>query len=116
MPRSNLDMIYRLQVALNSKGIKALINRSQFYSEERNRPVTIYKVSIAQFDEESGRTKNVEVFSSASQIQIVLFLRNFWNLVQGKPIPPTNGIKGAAQFEEKWEQFEESWKYSHLEE
>lgn len=110
---SNLDMIYRLQVALNSKGLKVLCNRSQFYSDEEKRPVTLYKITQAVFDSETGKNKNVELFSAYSQIQIVLFMRNFWFLVNDKPIPPTNDMKGAEQFKMKWAEFEERWKLSN---
>jgi hypothetical protein len=110
MPHSNSDMIRRLQIALNSKGQRILCNRSQFYSEQQNRPVTIYKVMQSVFDENTGKNKHVELFSSASQIQVVLFMRNFWFLIQGKEIPPTNEMKGAAEFEQKWQAFENDWR------
>lgn len=110
MPHSNLDMIHKLQVALNSKGMRILCNRSQFYSEQQQRPVTIYKVSQSIPDEQSGKNQHIELFSSASQIQVVLFMRNFWYLINGMQIPPTNQMKGAQQFEEKWRQFEEQWR------
>ena len=113
MPHSNSDMIRRLQIALNSKGLRILCNRSQFYSEKQNRPVTIYKVSQSVFDKSTGKNKHLELFSSASQIQVVLFMRNFWNLINDKPIPETNKIKGAAEFEAKWKEFEENWKLSN---
>ena len=113
MPRSNLDMIRKLQIALNSKGQRVLCNRSQFYSEQQNRPVTIYKVMQSVFDEASGKNRHIELFSSASQIQIVLFMRNYWFLLQGKEIPPTNNLKGAAEFKVKWEQFENEWRETH---
>lgn len=110
MPSSNSDMIRKLQIALNSKGQRILCNRSQFYSEQQNRPVTIYKVMQSVFDANTGKNKHIELFSSASQIQVVLFMRNFWFLIQGKDIPPTNEMKGAAEFSVKWKQFEEQWR------
>ena len=113
MPHSNVEMMRKLQIALNSKGQRILCNRSQFYSEQQNRPVTIYKVSQSVFDETSGKNRHIELFSSASQIQVVLFMRNFWFLIQGKEIPPTNRMKGAAEFERKWEEFETSWRINH---
>jgi len=113
MPRSNLDMIRKLQIALNSKGLQILCNRSQFYSEQQNRPVTIYKVMQSVFDEQTGKNRHIELFSSASQIQVVLFMRNFWFLIQGKEIPPTNNLKGASEFKVKWKQFEEQWRETH---
>lgn len=104
MPRSNLDMIYKLQVALNSVNMRLVLGRTQFFSEQQNRPVTIYKVSQSR---SSGiKNTHVELFTSASQIQVVLFLRNLWNAYNGKEIPPTNKIKGAEDFEKKWEAFE----------
>lgn len=107
MPSSNSVMIHKLQVALNSKGCRIMLNRTQFYSEEQKRPVTIYKVSQAIYDEKSGRYKHEEIFSSASEIQEVLFLRNLWYAVQGKDIPPTNEMKGAFEFKMKWDSFVE---------
>ena len=108
MPHSNSDMIHRLQVALNSKGMRILCNSSQFYSEQMNRPVTIYKVSQS-IPLEDGRHRHEELFSSGSQIQCVLFMRNLWYLINDKEIPPTNGIKGAAEFERKWEEFMQTY-------
>ena len=109
MPHSNSDMIYRLQIALNSKGMRILCNRSQFYSEQMKRPVTIYKVSQS-IPQPSGKNTHQELFSSASQIQCVLFMRNLWYLINNQPIPPTNKMKGADDFQAKWDDFEERWR------
>lgn len=103
MPRSNLDMIYKLQFALNAHNMRIILNRSQFYSEQQNRPVTIYKVLQSRITD--VKSQHVELFSAASQIQIVLFLRNLWYAYNGNPIPPTNQIKGAEDFENKWNAF-----------
>lgn len=106
MPTSNSEMIHKLQVALNSKGLKILCNRSQFYSDKQNRPVTIYKVAQSVWNEASCRYNHKDLFSSASQIQVVLFMRNLWYAVNGNPIPPTNRMKGAAEFNRAWSEFE----------
>lgn len=105
MPASNSTMIRKLQFALNQKGLRILCNRSQFYSEQQNRPVTMYKITQSVFNPNTDNYKHVELFTSASEIQIVLFLRNLWYLVNDKPIPPTNKMKGAAEFERKWKIF-----------
>lgn len=104
MPRSNLDMIYKLQYALNAHNMRIILSRSQFFSEQQNRPVTIYKISQSRLTE--TKSQHIELFSTASQIQVVLFLRNLWYAYNGNPIPPTNKIKGAEDFEAKWEGFE----------
>lgn len=108
MPKSNSTMIYKLQVALNSKGLRILCNRSQFYSEQQNRPVTIYKLSQSIPNEQTGKNTHKELFSSASEIQMVLFMRNLWYALNGKEIPPTNNMKGAEFFEKAWKEFEEN--------
>lgn len=114
MPHSNLDSIYMLQKALNTKkGMKILFNRSQFFSEEQQRPVTIYKISQAVWDPERKRNNHKELFTAASQIQIVLFLRNLWKLVNDEPVPLTNKLGGAEDFEAKWAKFEAEWRLSN---
>lgn len=109
MPTSNSQMLYKLQYALNSKGMRILCNRSQFYSDQQNRPVTIYKISQSVFNEVSGKNNHIELFSTPSEIQAVLFLRNLWYVVNDKPIPPTNQMKGAEEFERKWNEFYEKY-------
>ena len=110
---SNSQMCYKLQLALNMKGMRILCNRSQFYSDEQNRPVTIYKISQSRWDASKGKYNHVELFSSASQIQCVLFLRNLWYYINNKPIPTTNKMKGADIFEIKWNEFLEKYKMSN---
>jgi hypothetical protein len=87
---SNTAMIHKLQNALNLKGHKILHNTTQFYSEEQNRAVTKYHVKKCVFDPEKQKNVNLELFSSTSQIQIVLFLRDLWCEVNGKPVPQDN--------------------------
>lgn len=102
---SNSQLIHKLQVALNSRGLKILCNRSQFYSDQQKRPVTIYKVAQSVWNPSSQKYNHKELFSSASEIQIVLFMRNLWYAVNCWDIPPTNEMKGAEIFKQKWEEF-----------
>jgi hypothetical protein len=89
---SNTVMIHKLQQALNMKGQKLLYSTSQFYSEQQNRPVTMYHIKQAIFDEETGKNRNIELFKSVSQIQVVLFLRDMWHEVNGWEVPNDNPI------------------------
>ncbi len=89
---SNSTMIHKLQQAINGKGEKILYNTSQFYSADQNRPVTIYHVKKAVYDEEKAKTVNVELFKSTSQIQIVLYLRDYWFELNGWEIPQDNNV------------------------
>lgn len=90
MANSNSTMIHKLQTVLNNNGMRILYSTSQFYSDKQKRPVTKYTIKTAVFDEDTQRNKNEELFSSYSQIQIVLFLRDLWFNLQGKPIPTDN--------------------------
>lgn len=83
-------MIKKLRGAINGKGEKLLYNTSEFFSEEQNRPITIYTIKKAVYDEKRGRNKNVEIFHSPSQIQIVLFLRDYWFKINGWELPKDN--------------------------
>lgn len=74
-------MIHKLQTALNMHGQKVLYNTTQFFSEDQNRPVTIYHIKMST-ETKNGHTNAVEVFSSASQIRVVQFLADLWDMVQ----------------------------------
>ena len=87
---SNSVMIHKLQQALNSKDCKILYSTSQFYSETQQRPVTIYHIKQAVYDEETRKTSTISLFKSTSQIQIVLFLRDMWYSVNGLEVPTDN--------------------------
>lgn len=89
---SNSVMIKKLQQALNAKGCKLLYSTSQFYSEQQDRPVTMYVLKQAMFDEETGKNKNMELFKTVSQIQMVLFLRDMWYEINGWEIPKDNEV------------------------
>lgn len=104
MPNSNSVMIHKLQHAINDKGGNLLYNTTQFYSETANRPVTIYIIKQAQWSEERQRMINVELFSSTSQIQIVLFLRDFWYKLNNWEVSTDNPV---------WEQAKEEYRKKH---
>lgn len=89
MPSSNITMVKKLQQAINSRGEKILYTTSQFYSDEQDRPVTIYSIKKAIFDEKTNRNINIKLFSSTSLIQIVLYLRDYWYELNGQE-PPTD--------------------------
>lgn len=87
---SNSTMIKKLQQALNLKGDMLLYSTSQFYSDKQQRPVTVYCLRRAYLDEETQKTKSLELFKTTSQIQMVLFLRDMWFGVNGWDVPDNN--------------------------
>ena len=89
MPASNLSMIHKLQTAINMNGGVLLIDRTQFFSKEQNRPITMYRICETSKElNKNGRPKKNCLFEAASQIQVVLFLRDYWFVMQGKEMPP----------------------------
>lgn len=87
---SNSTNIKNLQRAINNKGGAILYNTKQFYSFEQNRPITVYIVRQAMYDEQKKRSVSTELFSSTSQIQILLFLRDYWFQMNGWDVPTDN--------------------------
>ena len=89
--QSNSVLIHKLQTAINSKGCKILYNKTQFYSDKQDRPVTQYTIRQV-FDDPKGkkRAQSIELFKSCSQIQVVLFLRDVWYGLNGWEIPTDN--------------------------
>lgn len=91
MAASNSVMIHKLQQAINQHfGQKILYNKTQFYSDKQDRPVTMYTLKQAVWDSERKRNRNTELFSTTSQIQIVLFLRDLWYELNEWEVPTDN--------------------------
>lgn len=87
---SNSVNIRKLQTAINQQGYKILYSTSQFYSQQQDRPVTVYQLKQAFWDEKKKRNCNVELFKSTSQIQILLYLRDLWYEINGWEVPTDN--------------------------
>lgn len=90
--------IKKLQQALLMENEMVLITTSQFYSIDKHKIVTRYYVK-KQIQSETDKNKSsmVELFSSCSQIQITLFLRDYLYELQGKEIPTDNEIWNQAK-------------------
>ena len=88
MPASNLSMIHKLQTAINQHGGKLLLDRSQFFSEDQKRPISMYRVcEVGEVINKKGYRRKNCLFETASQIQVVLFLRDYWFVLCGKELP-----------------------------
>jgi hypothetical protein len=91
MANSNSTMIHKLQQAINSRGYKILYSTSQFYSDKQNRPITQHIIKqVVPDDDPTKRNHHIELFKTCSQIQVVLFLRDFWYEINGWEIPKDN--------------------------
>jgi len=96
--------IKKLQKAINEKyDARILLNKTQFYSSKTDSPVELIVIKQAIWDSERQKYKNVELFSSSSDIQIVLWLRDYWYELNGWEIPTDNEEwnKARAKYEER---------------
>ena len=50
----------------------------------------MYVLKKAYWDEDKGKNRNIELFSTTSQIQIVLYLRDLWYELNGWEVPTDN--------------------------
>lgn len=104
MAKKFTPTIKKLQKAINEKyDARILINKTQYYSEKSNRAMSMISIKQAHWDEERGRYKNIELFSSPSDVQIVLWLRDYWYKLNGWEIPEDNPqwIEARKKYEEK---------------
>ena len=71
---------------------RILYNQNQFYSDCDKRAITIHSIKKTIVDVDSGKKTTVELFSSASQLLIVLFLRDYWFQLNGWEVPKDNPV------------------------
>ena len=84
-------VIKKLQNAINDTGKRHItINKTQYYNEQDNKIAEVIYVKEAVPDKKTGTVKYVEIFSSASDVSIVLFLRDVWYELCGREIPTDN--------------------------
>lgn len=98
MACAQTQTIKKLQQALQFEGELILITTSQFFSVDKHKVVTRYHIK-KQVQSEGDRMKSsqVELFSSCSQIQITLFLRDYYYEIKGYEVPHDNPIWEAAK-------------------
>lgn len=93
MPAGNTRLLRKLQSAINSHSVeKILITQGEWYSDKLQRPVTSYTIrkALVPDDVTRGRKKTVELFSTTSQIQACLYLRDYWYKMRNMEIPTDN--------------------------
>ncbi len=94
-------MVKKLQNAINLKfDEKLLVNRNQWYSDKEKRPISLFVVRKAVWDEVTKRNTQVELFSTYSNVDLVLWLRDYWFELNGWEIP----------FNERWEKTKREYK------
>ena len=97
--------IKKLQRAINDKfDAKILVNKSQFYGKDTKRVGEILVIKQAVWDDDKQKFVNIEMFSSASDLQILLWLRDYWYGLNNWVIPNDN---------EEWNKAKEAYQRKH---
>ena len=93
---SNIKTIKKLQLAINMNcPFRILYTTNQFYSVDKQMPVTKYCLRKAVLNYDTNRSKSEEIFSTYSQLQIILYLRDLWYTWLGKELPTDNEMWNA---------------------
>lgn len=91
MAKKYLPTIKKLQRAINDNfGQRILINKTQYCCNNVDKIGELIIIKQAQWDNEKGKFRNVELFSSPSDVQIVLWLRDYWYQLNGWEVPTDN--------------------------
>ena len=94
-------IIQKLQRALTYEGELITINITEFFSVDKQKYVKRYHIKKqVQDPNNDNKSTMVELFNSCSQIQITLFLRDYYFELTGQEIPHDNPIWEAAKA--KW--------------
>lgn len=98
MAGGQTQTIKKLQQALQFEGELILITTTQFWSVDKHKTVTRYHIKKqVQSGDDKNKSTQVELFSACSQIQITLFLRDYYYGIKGYEIPHDNPIWEAAK-------------------
>lgn len=93
---SNIKTIKALQLAINMNcPFRILYTTSQFYSVDKQMPVTKYCLRKADIDADAHRSSSVEIFSTYSQLQVILYLRDLWYTWNNIELPTDNTMWNA---------------------
>jgi len=83
--------IKKLQRAINERSSdKILVNKTQMYSESSSIITEVIYVKKAIRNPKTGRNRYEELFHSTSDVQITLFLRDYWYELNGWEVPTDN--------------------------
>lgn len=84
---ANLSAVSKKLIkALNTQGYKLTFNTKQFIGNEGN-PHNYYSICNGVWNEDKHKYLNKELYSSASMVRIVLFLRDMWYNENGWELP-----------------------------
>ena len=72
-------------------GVKLLLDQRQWYHKDKDTAITVYTLYRVVDADDTKRSK-IKLFQTYSQIQLVLFLRDFWYELNGWEVPTDNEV------------------------
>lgn len=92
MAANYLRTAKRLQTACRKQfGAKLLINSKQWYSDDKDMAMTMYVIQQVIYTEDKKK-RYIELFKTYSQVQLLLFMRDYWYKLNGWEVPTDNPI------------------------
>lgn len=89
--RDQSRIIRKLQKACNVVYDEHLCyNITQWYSDTHKREINRYTLHKQVYNEKTGKSDKVELFSTYSLLQMVFFLRDYWYMLNGIELPTDN--------------------------
>lgn len=91
--QTNLAMIRKLQMGINNTFPEERItyNTTQFYSNDQKRMITLYIIKKTIVSD-TEKNQYLTLFKAASQLQVVMFMRDYWYLLNGWELPTDNEV------------------------
>ena len=86
-----MKMAYKLQGAIKRQfNINLLINTTQWHHKDKDTFINVYTIKKSNWDVDKKKHSLVEIYHTYSQIQLVLWLRDYWYDLNGWEIPTDN--------------------------
>lgn len=83
---SLLQTSKKLMKALNSRGFIVTYGRREFMGRDN----TIHNMNmlyLLSYNEEKHKYESTPIYSTPSQVRLVMYLRDFWYIIEGKELP-----------------------------
>lgn len=93
MASKYMTLARKLQTVIkHTFGVKLLINTNQWYHKDKDMFISVYTVKQSVWDDEKNKAITTDLYTTYSQIQLVLYLRDMWYELNGWEVPTDNEV------------------------
>lgn len=91
MASKYMGLAKKLQTAIKHKfGINLLLNTTQWHHKDKDICINVYTVKQSVWNKEKNKQITTDLYTTYSQIQLVLYLRDMWYELNGWEVPTDN--------------------------